>query len=257
MTRVLEGRYALVTGAADGIGRGIVDMFTAQGATVVAVDIQGDKLHQAHRENEAVRRLVMDITDRDAPERMRRFVEQEIGGLDILVNNAGISGDFVLVQDASDDIYRRVMGVNVEAPFRVTREFVPLLAKHRRGRIISTGSVCSHFAMRYLGVYTMSKHAVLGMMKAFALELGPFGITSNNIEPGNTVTGITRDVFPDANSEKGKAYISQTCVLDRYGQPNDLAGAALYLASDQASFVTGQAISVDGGMTCALFSTPL
>lgn len=257
MSGTLEGRLAMVTGAADGIGRGIVELFVEEGARVVAVDIQQKLLSEAYDGNDAVHAIALDVTEDDAPRRLRAFAEERLGGLDILVNNAGIGGEFNHITKTSDESYRRVMAVNVEAPFRITREMIPLLAKHRRGRIITTGSTCSHFAMTGLGVYTMSKHAVLGMMKAFAFELGEFGITSNNIEPGNTLTGITRPIFPGADTEAGKAYISKTSVLGRYGEPEDLAGAALYLASDRASFVTGRSIAVDGGMMCALYATPL
>jgi NAD(P)-dependent dehydrogenase (short-subunit alcohol dehydrogenase family) len=257
MSRVLEGRLAMVTGAADGIGRGIVELFVEEGARVVAVDIQEALMREAYAAVPAVSTIALDVTDADAPRRLRAFAEEKLGGLDILVNNAGIGGDFKHIAETSDENYRRVMAVNVEAPFRTTREMIPLLAKNKRGRIITTGSTCSHFAMTGLGVYTMSKHAVLGMMKAFAYELGPLGITSNNIEPGNTLTGITRPIFPSADSKAGRDYIDKTSVLGRYGLPEDLAGAALYLASDRASFVTGRSIAVDGGMMCALYATPL
>lgn len=255
MGDLLTGRIALVTGAADGIGRGIVEKFVDEGARVIAVDIQDELMDAAYKNVSAVSTLALDVTKSDAPKRLRELA-QDLGGLDILVNNAGIAGDFNEMSETGDEAYKRVMAVNVDAPFRITREMITLLSQGKRGRIIGIGSVNSRFMMKRLGVYTISKHAIYGMMKAFAFELGHLGITSNNIEPGGVLTGITRSIFPSSETEAGQEYIAKTSVLGRYGEPPDIAGAALYLASDLASYVTGHSIVVDGGMTCALYATP-
>ncbi len=246
--KFLENRLALVTGAASGIGQGITEMFVEHGARVIAVDIAEDRLHSLYDGNDKVHQLVMDISDRDAPRVLREEAEKVFGGLDILVNNAGIAGDLVHFENCTDENWARVMATNVDPVFRVTREFIPLLKKSKYGRIISTGSVCSDFAIELLGAYGASKHAVQGIMRCFALELGRYGITSNCLLPGNTVTGITKAFYPDPDTEEGKAYLEATNVLGRYSQPRDLAGAALYLASDLGSYVTGRSLAVDGGM---------
>ena len=254
--KFLENRLALVTGAASGIGLGITEMFVEHGAQVIAVDIAGDRLSSLFDDNDNVHAVTMDISDREAPRLLREKAEEIFGGLDILVNNAGIAGDLVHFENCTDENWARVMATNVDPVFRVTREFIPLLKKSRFGRIISTGSVCSDFAIELLGAYGASKHAVQGIMRGFALELGRYGITSNCILPGNTVTGITKAFYPDPETPEGKAYLEATNVLGRYSQPRDLAGAVLYLASDLGSYVTGQSIGVDGGMMNRMPSLP-
>ena len=256
MSRTLDGKRVLVTGAADGIGKAITELFVEEGARVVAVDIQDERLHAAFRDNSSVYCIALDITGREAPHQLVSFTQESLGGLDILVNNAGIGGDYSHISETSDDVYARVMAVNVEAPFRISRAFVTMLSAKRCGRIINTGSICSHVAIAGLGIYTTSKHAVLGLTRAQASELGHLGITANSIEPGVTMTGLTRSVLPSPESKKGKEYLALTNALGRYGQPEDLAGAALYFASDRSGFVTGRSIAVDGGMLCALYAKP-
>lgn len=248
----LEGRKVLVTGAADGIGRAIAELFAEQGARVIAVDRDGDKLVAAFERQEAIFPVVMDITDGNAASSLVQSVTELLGGLDILVNNAGIPGDLSLLKDTTDENWRHVFSVNVDAVFQITRAFILLLRDSRSGRIIITSSVCAELGLRLQGAYVASKHAVSGLMKGFAIELGAYGITANCLNPANTVTGITRDWFDPPESAAGKAYLDNASVLGRYSQPLDLAKAALYLASDGGAYVTGQSITVDGGMTCRL-----
>jgi 3-oxoacyl-[acyl-carrier protein] reductase len=223
---------------------------------VLAVDIAGSKLAEVYKGNSSVVTIALDVADSDASQRLVAEARKVFGGLDILVNNAGIGGDFVRIDQSTDENWRRLMAVNVDAVFRVTREFVPMLKASKYPRVISTGSVSSLFAIAYIGAYTVTKHAVLGMMRAFAVDLGEYGITCNCILPGNTVTGITREFFPDSNTPEGKDYLAMTNVLGRYSYPRDLAGAALYLASDFGSYITGQSIAVDGGMMARVHALP-
>lgn len=248
----LDGRRVLVTGAADGIGRGIVDLFVAEGASVIAVDIDDDKLISTFGSKTHIHPIVKDLTLPGAGKDLVRAADQYLGGLDILINNAGIPGQLGMLSDTTDENWRQVFDTNVDAVFRLTRECVPMLRDSRYGRIITTGSVCAEFGLRLQGPYVASKHAVSGLMKGFAIELGPYGITANCIHPANTVTGITRDWFSAPDTPEGRAYLDAATVLGRYSQPTDLAHAALYLASDGGAYVTGQSITVDGGMTCRL-----
>lgn len=257
MTLALEGKTALVTGAASGIGRGIVEAFAREGARVIAVDIAEEKLFAAYRDLPAVSCLVQDISAADTPSIMVDEASACFGGLDILVNNAGISGDLVELHLTTDEMWRRVMSTNLDPVFRITRAFVPLLSESRAGRIINTGSVCSMFAIPLVGAYTASKHAILGLTKSYAIELGKFGITVNCLMPGNTLTGITEGFYPDPVTETGKKFLEGTNVLGRYSYPADIAAAALYLASDGASYVTGQALGIDGGMMARMPSLPV
>lgn len=248
----LAGRRALVTGAADGIGRAITETFAREGARVIAVDIAAEKLGAAFADSDMVTPIVQDISLPDAAETLASNADALLGGLDILVNNAGIPGDLAMLHETTDENWDRVFTINVDAVFRLTRACVPLLRLSPHGRIITTASVCAKYGLRLQGAYVASKHAVSGLMKGFAIELGPDGITANCINPANTVTGITRDWFSPAQSAEGQAYLEIASVLGRYSQPEDLAAAALYLASDGGSYVTGQSITVDGGMTCRL-----
>lgn len=245
----LDSLRALVTGASDGIGLGIVDLFVAEGATVVATSRDFEKLTKANRNKSKVHCVAVDIASRDAPALLRSTVEQKLGGLDILVNNAGVSGPYVPFEQTTDEQWAFTMAVNVDGPFRLTRELIPMLTASGRGRIINIGSVCSLFAIDKMGVYTTSKHAILGMTRALAVELAGRKITANAILPGPIVTGLTRYQFPDPDTDAGKAWLKQLNAMGRYGQPEDIAGAALYFASHHSAYVTGQAITVDGGMT--------
>lgn len=246
---MLADRRALVTGAADGIGRAIAELFTAEGAQVLAVDINSDGLRSSFRGNPRVHSLIQDISAPDAAERLVDEARTQLGGLDILINNAGTPGEFKSLTEASDQAWDAVMSLNLRAAFRLIRAALPLLRQSRHGRIINTSSVCGQRGITFLSAYCASKAGLVGLTKSIAVELGAEGITANCILPGNTVTGLTRGIFPDAETEEGKRFIARTSVIPRYGQPEDLAGAALYLASDLASYVTGQSIVVDGGLT--------
>ena len=248
----LDGRRALVTGAADGIGKAIAELCAQEGATVLAVDLSDEKLHAAFADNASVKTFVQDVASANAAAALAGRVSQELGGLDILVNNAGVPGDLALLHETTDENWDRVFAVNVDAVFRITRACVPMLRASGRGRIITTASVCAQYGLRLQGAYVASKHAVTGLMKGFAIELGPDGVTANCIHPANVVTGITRDWFSAPESADGRAYLDIATVLGRYCQPEEIAAAALYLASDGGGYVTGQAIIVDGGMTCRL-----
>ncbi|WP_226018702.1 SDR family NAD(P)-dependent oxidoreductase [Novosphingobium sp. FKTRR1] len=248
----LEGRRALVTGAADGIGKAITEAFAREGAQVLAIDVSGDKLNEAFARDAAIIPIVQDITAADAAEALTAKLDEFLCGLDILVNNAGIPGELALLQETTDANWHRVFAVNVDAVFRLTRACIPLLQSSKCGRIITTASVCAEYGLRLQGAYVASKHAVSGLMKGFAIELGQYGITANCINPANTVTGITRDWFSPVQSSEGRAYLDVASVLGRYSNPEDIAAAALYLASDGGGYVTGQSITVDGGMTCRL-----
>jgi 3-oxoacyl-[acyl-carrier protein] reductase len=248
----LAGRRALVTGAADGIGRAIAERFADEGARVIVVDIDAPRLETAFAGRNEIVVRALDVATPEAASKLACMAESELGGLDILVNNAGIPGELAMLHETTDASWSRIFAVNVDAVFRLTRECVPLLRGSRFGRIITTGSVCAEFGLRLQGAYVASKHAVAGLMKGFAIELGSDGVTANCIHPANTVTGITRDWFAAPHTAEGKAYLDIATVLGRYSEPADLAAAALFLASDGGAYVTGQAITVDGGMTCRL-----
>jgi NAD(P)-dependent dehydrogenase (short-subunit alcohol dehydrogenase family) len=238
--RRFEGVRCLVTGAADGIGRATARRFAAEGARVLVCDLNAAGLADLG----AAAALTLDVAAEDTPQRLMDAVATELGGLDVLVNNAGITGGEV-VERMSDDAWRRVLAVNLDAVFRLCRAAIPVLRRSTRGRIVNIGSVMSTLAAPGMGAYTVSKHAIAGLTRTLATELGGDGITANFVLPGAIVTGITRGVF-EADPGFRNFWIGKS-PLQRLGMPDDVASAILFLASEEASFVTGHGLAVDGG----------
>ncbi len=235
-----EARKCVVTGAADGIGRATAELFLAEGAQVLACDLNAGGLDALA----AAQRLAIDVTADDAPERIVAEANSVLGGIDVLVNNAGISrGAPVEVLD--DDLWDQVLDVNLRAVFRLTRAAIPLLKASDGGRIVNIGSVMSDHASAGMGAYAVSKHGIAGLTRTLALELGPDGITANYIRPGAIVTGITRDVF--AADAGFRSFWEEKAAVKRLGQPEDIAHAIAFLASPEAAFITGHGLLVDGG----------
>lgn len=239
----LEGRSAIVTGAASGIGEASAALFAQEGAKVLAVDVPGKFQGAAPK---GVTRFEADITGADAPERIVAAAVQNGGGLDILFNNAGISNN-ALAKDMEDAAFDRVIEVNLRAVFRLSRAAIPQLVKSEAGRIINTASVMAEFTDYGLAAYCAAKAGVAGVTRSLALELGKYGITANYLMPGAIRTGMTSGLW-DARPEVAEVWAKKS-VLRRLGAPIDLARAALFLASDDGGFVTGQGLAVDGGLT--------
>jgi NAD(P)-dependent dehydrogenase (short-subunit alcohol dehydrogenase family) len=243
----MDARYdyrelrALVTGAADGIGRATAEAFAAAGATVIAADRNAPAL--APLAARGLRTVTVDVAADHAPQRLLREAEAA-GGLDVLVNNAGIC-PVVRLEDTDDDTWDRVHAVNLRAMFRLSRAALPLLRKSGRGRIVNIASISALLANEGMGAYTSSKHAVAGFSKSLAVEVGRDGITVNYIVPGAIVTGITRAAV-EADAGFRDFWIGKSAV-GRWGQPEDIANAVLFLCSRAADFVTGHGLVVDGG----------
>ena len=238
--RGLNGRRAIVTGAADGIGAATARRLSAEGVSVIAVDLNEIGL-QALAEDIGAETVVADVTAEDTP---RRLLDATGGRLDILVNNAGVVAQGG-VGDQPLAAFRAVQTVNVDAPFAITQALLPLLKASEAGRIVNIGSIMSTLADVANIAYATSKHAVAGLTKSMALELGPFGITANYIQPGAIVTGMTRDPFA-AMPEFAELW-RKKAALGRLGTPEDVASAITFLASDDGGFVSGHGLVVDGG----------
>lgn len=235
---------ALVTGGASGIGEAIVRVFAKHGASVLTVDLPESAVESQFDGLAGVTGRVQDVTDDDAPQKLAELAESELGGLDILVNNAGI-GAMANVEDMDDELWDRIMDVNVRAMFRLSRAAIPLLKRSPAGRIINVGSVLSERGPAGLAAYVASKHAVAGLTKSLASEVGEFGITANYIEPGAIMTAMTRERFR-THPEVRDFWIRKSAA-GRLGEPLDIARVALFLASDDAGFVSGTGIVADGG----------
>ena len=238
----LDGRAAIVTGAASGIGRASAELFAHEGAMVLAVDRPGANLEFAA---EAIEVLEADIGDQGAPSMIVVKALAAFGRLDILFNNAGI-GASVLAAEMTDEAWDRVQAIDLRAVFRLSREAIPVLIDSPFGRIISTASVMAEHTDYGLAAYCAAKAGVVGLTRTLALELGKHGITANAILPGAIRTGMTAQNFADP---KIADIWARKSVLRRLGEPIDVARVALFLASDDGGFVTGQAIAADGGLT--------
>ncbi|MFV0280032.1 MAG: SDR family NAD(P)-dependent oxidoreductase [Rhodoblastus sp.] len=245
----LSGKFAVVTGAASGIGRASAQLFAERGARVLAVDRPESEIMNAHAGNKAISALAKSVTDEDAPEAIIGAALDKFGAIDILFNNAGVSGR-ALAAEMSDADWDRVFAVNARAPFRISRAAIPHLISRAqekgRARIICTASVMAFDTDIGLAAYTASKHAVAGLTKTLALELGKHKVTANYILPGAIETGMTQASFADPFI---RGVWEKKAALRRLGQPIDMARAALLLASDEADFITGHGLVADGGLT--------
>ncbi len=246
----LAGKTAIVTGAASGIGQATAQLFAAEGATVLAVDRPGSAIGTVHAGLDRIVPLEQDVAADDAPANILAAALTAGGGaLDILFNNAGVSYN-ALGELSTDEHWDRVFSVNTRAVFRICRAAIPALraraAVTGRARIINTASVMAERTDIGLSAYTASKHAVAGLSKTLALELGKYGITVNYLLPGAIHTGMTAASFQD---EKIRAIWAKKAALRRLGQPIDMARSVLLLASDEADFITGHGLVADGGLT--------
>jgi 3-oxoacyl-[acyl-carrier protein] reductase len=244
MSGRLQGRAALVIGAARGIGEGIAQRFREEGANVVIADVE-DAAGAETAKRLGGHYIHTDIAQAGHAERAALLAISQYGRLDIIVQNAGIY-PWQMIEDTSPADWDRVLGVNLRGAFNAARAALPQMRQQNHGRMIFTSSITGpRVTMPGHGHYSASKAGINGFIRAAALEFSAYGITVNGIEPGNIVTeAITRDRSP--------AYLKSmedSIPLGRLGSPRDVANAALFLASDDASYITGTTIVVDGGQT--------
>lgn len=246
----LKDRVAIVTGAATGIGQGIAIRFAKEGAAVV-VDYVG-KPGTPNRTEEAIKaaggRTIAVEADVSNPQQVQNLIDstvREFGKLDIVVNNAGIEKKFAFVDYPVDEA-RKILDVNLIGPFLMAQAAAKQMIKQGKGgRIINISSVHEDLPMPTNSVYCASKGGLRMLARTIAVELAKYNITVNNIGPGAIYTPIDADI--EAKPELEKALMGEI-PLNRWGQPADVAGLAVYLASDEASYVTGSTYFVDGGM---------
>ena len=238
----LEGKVAIITGAASGIGEAIAKLYLAEGARVVLTDLPGHGL-EAMFSGPNVHCLALDVTADGSAEAVVAAANAQFGGLDILVNNAGIALGKPF-EDTTDEEFDRIMAVNVRSVFRTSRAAVPSLKARGAGRIINLGSIMSGTGGPLLAAYGCSKHAVAGLSKGMACDLGQYGITVNYLQPGSIWTGMSKPFMEDAGFRQ---YWETKAPMGRIGDPQDVAVAALFLATDEASFISGAGLAVDGG----------
>ena len=239
----LDGKAALVTGASGGIGAAIARALHAQGATVVLSGTRGDALAALAAElGERAHVCPADLADPAAADALVAAAEAAAGPLAILVNNAGLTRDMLALRMTDAD-WQTVLDVDLSAPFRLARAALRGMVRRRAGRIIGIGSVVGTTGNPGQANYAAAKAGLLGMTKALAQEVASRGITVNAVAPGFVVTPMT-----DKLSEQQKARIGGAIPLGRLGAPEDIAAAVVYLASEEAGWVTGATLHVNGGM---------
>ena len=239
----LNGKTALVTGATGAIGGAIARALHAQGATVAISGTRTDVLGKLAGDlGSRVHVLPCDLADKDAVEALVPGAEEKMQKLDILVANAGVNRDNLFVQ-LKDEDWDKVIAVNLTATFRLTRAAVARMMRRRYGRVIGIASVVGFTGNPGQGNYTASKAGMVGMMKSVAAEYAKRNVTANCIAPG-----IIASAMIDKLNDKQRETILSRVPAGKLGTPQDVAAAAVYLASDEAAYVTGQTIHVNGGM---------
>jgi 3-oxoacyl-[acyl-carrier protein] reductase len=239
----LTGKTALVTGATGGIGGAIARAFHRQGATVALSGTRREVLDTIAGElKERVHVLPCNLSNTDEVEALVPSAEKAMGQLDILVCNAGITRDNLFVQ-LKDEDWDQVIAVNLSATFRLTRAATKLMMRKRFGRLIGITSVVGVTGNAGQGNYTAAKAGMIGMFKSIAQEYARRNVTANCIAPGFIATAMT-----DALNDKQRAAILEKVPAGRLGTSDDIAAAAVYLASNEAAYVTGQTLHVNGGM---------
>jgi NAD(P)-dependent dehydrogenase (short-subunit alcohol dehydrogenase family) len=248
----LSGRIAVVTGSGNGIGAAIAQVFAAEGAEVYVTDrdlAAAEAIAASIRaSNQTAHAATLDVTRGQDVGALMRQVEGAHGRIDVLVNNAGLNvlADFRLM---TDEEWVRLREVNLDGVIRIARDGFPLLKASGRGSLINVASIMGNRGLRPLAAYSATKGAVAALTRGLAVEYAPYGIRVNTLAPGYVETKLTQRAlrFPAMR----QALIDKT-PMGRFGLPEEMAKAALFLASDDASYVTGAELAVDGGMGAAL-----
>lgn len=248
----LEGKVAIVTGAAAGIGRAAARLFAAEGASLVLVDLDRAGLDETAAGLDQALPLVADVTRAEENARAVAEAERRFGGLDVALLNAGIEGPLAEFAAYPPEAFEKVYAVNVRGVFLGLQAAIPAMRRRGGGSVVLTSSTSGVRALPGMCAYTMSKHAVIGLMRSAAVDLAPEKIRVNTVNPGPIETRMLADIEarlrPEAPSEASAA-MQRAIPMKRKGAADEVARMMLYLASDEASFCTGGVYMVDGGVS--------
>ena len=246
----LEGKVSLITGAGSGVGRAMAKLFAANGSKVVVVDAITERVNQVAGEigNGRAVGMVHDLSKQSEVERMVNDTLTSEGQIDILCNNAGIMDGMMPVAEVSDDLWHKVLNVNLNAPFWAIRKVIPKMVERGSGVIINTASIAGFFGGKSGTPYSVSKHALIGLTRSTAVFYGNKGIRCNAMVLGAVETRI--GLGSAEPSSIGLDILKKgTAALPRVANPTEIANLALFLASDESSSVNGSSIIIDGGWT--------
>ena len=243
----LEGKIALVTGGASGFGAGIAKKFVAEGARVAVVDINGAAAKAMAAElGAAASAHEADVSKNASVAELTKDVLSRYGRLDILINNAGITHLPAMMEDVSEEDFDRVLAVNVKSVYLTAKHFVPHMKGNKKGAILNVASTAGVSPRPRLNWYNASKGWMITATRAMAVELAPFGVRVNAINPVAGETPLLKSFLGEDTPEMRAKFIA-TIPLGRFSTPEDMGNAACFLCSDEASMVTGVAMEVDGG----------
>lgn len=240
----LQNKVAIITGGARGIGRATAEIFSREGAKIIIWDMldEGEQTARTLRESGGIAEFMkLSVTDAPSLETAAQYVIEKYGQIDILINNAGITRDKTLLKMSVTE-WQQVIDVNLTGVFNCTKAVVPYMVTRKYGRIICASSVVGVHGNFGQTNYAATKAGVIAMCRTWAKELGPKGITANAVAPGFIHTDMT-----DAIPEEVRQATIQAIPVKRMGEPEDIAYAYLFLASDEASFINGQVLGVNGG----------
>lgn len=250
----LENKVAIITGGAGGIGIAAAQKFVDEGASVMLVDLDEAALESAVQTlgSNLASYCVADVTSQSDTQKYVDAAVEKFGGVDIYLANAGIEGQVRSIVDYDEDVYDKVMAVNVKGPWLGIKQLFPVMQARGGGSVIITSSVAGVKGAANLSAYNTSKHAVIGLMRSTALDGAPLNIRVNTVNPSPVETDMMRrlegGISPEA-AEEAHTRIAANIPLQRYAEPQDIANIMAFLASDEASFLTGGVYMADGGNT--------
>ena len=237
-----ENKKILITGASGGIGKALVKKFTSLGGNVFGSGTKIEKLDQLKKEFPSIKVKKFDMAEHSRVEEFIDNVSLELGGLDILINNAGTNMDNLSLR-MKDDEWNKVININLSATFLLSKHAIKKMLKTKFGRIVNITSVVGHTGNLGQSNYAASKAGIIGMSKSLAIEYAKKNITVNCVSPGFIVSDMTLNI-----AEKVKMYLTSRIPMGKLGSGEDVSNCVAFLSSDQASYVTGETIHVNGGM---------